>query len=106
MLEKEFFDRIEKSIFFSEEQISQTLYNFYRTAAEILGYEEDEKTMYDCGRILVAANIQDVRPTYYPYNRTLAIALFENGESYEKGYCGSAGERWGWEKYREGGEDD
>lgn len=59
MLEKEFFDGTEKSIFLSEEQISQTLYNFYRTAAEILGYEEDEKTMYDCGRILVAANVQD-----------------------------------------------
>lgn len=59
MLAKEFFDGTEKRIFLSKEQISQTLYNFYRTAAEILGYEEDEKTMYDCRRILVAANVQD-----------------------------------------------
>lgn len=59
MLAKEFFDGTEKSILLSEDQISQTLYNFYRTATEILGYEEDKKTMYDCRRILVAANVQD-----------------------------------------------
>jgi len=59
MLAKEFFDGTEKSIFLSEEQMTQTLCNFYRTAAEMLGYEENEKTMYDCTRILVAVNVQD-----------------------------------------------
>lgn len=29
----------------------------------------------------------EVWPTYYPYNRTLAIALFENGESYGNLTC-------------------
>ena len=39
--------------------MEQTLCDFYRTAAEILGYEENETTMYDCTRILVAAHVQD-----------------------------------------------
>lgn len=59
MLEKEFFDWTQKSIFLSEEQMTQTLCNFYRTVAEMLGYEENEKTLYDCTRILVADNVQD-----------------------------------------------
>ena len=59
MLARGFFDGTEKSIFLSEEQMEQTLCDFYRTAAEILGYEENETTMYDCTRILVAAHVQD-----------------------------------------------
>lgn len=59
MLAKEFFDGTERSIFLSEEQMSQTLCNFYRTAAEALGYEENEKTRYDCSRILVSAHVRD-----------------------------------------------
>ena len=59
MLAKEFFDGTEKSIFLSEEQMSQTLCNFYRTAAEALGYEENENTRYDCRRILVSHHVQD-----------------------------------------------
>lgn len=39
--------------------MSQTLCNFYRTAAEALGYEENEKTRYDCSRILVSAHVRD-----------------------------------------------
>lgn len=29
----------------------------------------------------------EIRPTYYPYNRTLAIALFEDGEAYGNLTC-------------------
>lgn len=59
MLAKEFFDGTEKSVFLSEGQMTQTLCNFYRTAAELLGCEENEDTMYDCTRILVSAKVQD-----------------------------------------------
>jgi hypothetical protein len=59
MLVKEFIDGTEKSVFLSEEQMTQTLGSFYRTAAELLGYKENEDTMYDCTRILVSANVQD-----------------------------------------------
>lgn len=55
----------QREVFFSEEQMSQTLCNFYRTAAEALGYKENEKTRYDCSRIMVSAHVQDAIITSY-----------------------------------------
>lgn len=48
-----------RRILLTNEQTRQTLGGFYRSVAQSAGYEEKEDTMYDCCRILVAANVQD-----------------------------------------------
>ena len=49
----------ERSIALTEEQMENTLSDFYRCVAEEAGHEETEDTMYDCTRILVAPDVQD-----------------------------------------------
>jgi hypothetical protein len=49
----------ETRVLLTDEQKRQTLEDFYRSVAQSAGYEEKEDTMYDCCRILVAANVQD-----------------------------------------------
>ena len=59
MLESVSCDKDEKRIFLSAEQMAQTLSNFYSTVSKVAGYQEEEDTMYDCTRILIAPNVQD-----------------------------------------------
>ena len=59
MLEAALCEQDEKRIFLSEEQMAQTLGKFYCTVSNVAGYQEEEDTMYDCRRILVAPNVQD-----------------------------------------------
>lgn len=49
----------DKRIFLSEEQMTKTLNDFYRTVAEVAGYPEKEDTLYDCTCILIAPNVQE-----------------------------------------------
>lgn len=49
----------ERRIFLSEEQMTKTLNDFYRTVAEMAGYPEKEDTLYDCTCILIALNVQE-----------------------------------------------
>ena len=52
-------EKVEKIIVLSQEQMEQTLEDFYRCVAKEAGYTETEDTLYDCRRILVASDVQD-----------------------------------------------
>lgn len=52
-------DGMETSVFLTGGQEKQTLGDFYRSVAQLVGHEETDDTMYDCCKILVSANVQD-----------------------------------------------
>ena len=51
-------DGMETSVFLTGGQEKQTLGDFYRSVAQLVGHEETDDTMYDCCKILVSAIIQ------------------------------------------------
>lgn len=49
----------EKIILLTDEQAQQTLEDFYRSVAQLIGHEETKNTLYDCSKIWVASNVWD-----------------------------------------------
>lgn len=56
---------VDKHILLSEQQMQQSLGCFYREVAEMAGYKENEDTLYDCRKILIASNVQEAIIRYY-----------------------------------------